>query len=144
MPARPDNRPAMPSLRFVLTFVLALVCFAAPASATWSILIVDLATGEIAIGIATCLTGFDLQARTRSSSCPATASPRRSRSSGRSRCGETDPHRHAERYAGQRQILTQLGIADPGHQSRQYGIASLFGGSGDVHRQRGRARGPAT
>ena len=54
----------MPSLRVVVTFCLGLLLFAAPASATWSIVIVNLVTGEVAVGIATCLTGFDLRPNT--------------------------------------------------------------------------------
>lgn len=117
----------MPSLRFVLTFVLALVCFAAPASATWSILIVNLATGEIAIGIATCLTGFDLKPNTvvvvpgyGVAAAQSFVGPQSLRELIRTGLLNGTPASV---------ILTQLGIADPGHQSRQYGIASLFGGS---------------
>ena len=45
-------------LLLVLACVLAL---APPASATWSIVLVDSSTGEVAIAGATCLEGFDLQ-----------------------------------------------------------------------------------
>ena len=44
--------------------VAALAGLAGSASATWSILIVNTRTGEIAVGSATCLTGFDLEANT--------------------------------------------------------------------------------
>jgi len=37
---------------------------ASPAEATWSIILIDLRTGEVALGSATCLTNFDLQAGT--------------------------------------------------------------------------------
>lgn len=48
----------------LLAGILAAAGFTAPAQATWSILLVNTKTGEIAIGSATCLTGFDLQANT--------------------------------------------------------------------------------
>ncbi len=44
-----------------LALVLALLMlFAPPASATWSIILVDTATGEVAVGAATCLESMDL------------------------------------------------------------------------------------
>ncbi len=45
-----------------LPVLLALVLLAAPLAATWSIVVVDLATGEVAVATATCLTNFDLRA----------------------------------------------------------------------------------
>ncbi|RMH04891.1 MAG: DUF1028 domain-containing protein [Planctomycetota bacterium] len=48
-------------LRRLGTLLLALVLLAAPALATWSIVVVDLATGEVAVATATCLTNFDLR-----------------------------------------------------------------------------------
>jgi uncharacterized Ntn-hydrolase superfamily protein len=48
--------------RRVLAFALALLMVLAPAAgATWSIVLVDTATGEIAVGSATCLESFDLE-----------------------------------------------------------------------------------
>ena len=54
----------MPSVRAVVSFLAGLLLMAAQASATWSIVVVNLATGEVAVGIATCLTGFDLRPNT--------------------------------------------------------------------------------
>lgn len=54
----------MPSLRHLAYAFLSLLLLALPARATWSILIINLQTGEIAVGIATCLTGFDLRPNT--------------------------------------------------------------------------------
>ncbi len=43
---------------------LAAVSLAASAQATWSIILINTRTGEVAVGSATCLTGFDLRANT--------------------------------------------------------------------------------
>ena len=45
----------------LLTGLLALLLLAAPLPATWSIVVVNTATGEVAVGTATCLTNFDIQ-----------------------------------------------------------------------------------
>src|SRR5436190_23753028 len=47
--------------RWPAVFLIALLV-AGPVFGTWSIIIVDLATGEIAIGSATCLENYDLLA----------------------------------------------------------------------------------
>jgi len=43
------------------TSLLALLLLAAPLPATWSIVVVNTATNEVAVGTATCLTNFDIQ-----------------------------------------------------------------------------------
>jgi hypothetical protein len=43
------------------TCLLALILLAAPVPATWSIVVVNTATGEVAVGTATCLSNFDIQ-----------------------------------------------------------------------------------
>jgi uncharacterized Ntn-hydrolase superfamily protein len=48
-------------LRHLALAALALAGVGGVAKATWSIVVVDTATGEVAIGCATCLTGFDLE-----------------------------------------------------------------------------------
>ena len=45
----------------VWTSVLALLLLAAPLPATWSIVVVNTETNEVAVGTATCLTNFDIQ-----------------------------------------------------------------------------------
>ena len=55
------GRHIIDTMRAILHLVVALCLLAVPVRATWSILIVDTKTGEIAIGIATCLAGFDLR-----------------------------------------------------------------------------------
>jgi len=47
----------------LLRLTLALALAAAPAAATWSVVIVNRATGEVALGQATCIVGPDLQAQ---------------------------------------------------------------------------------
>ncbi|MEO6597332.1 MAG: DUF1028 domain-containing protein, partial [Planctomycetota bacterium] len=117
----------MPSLRAFVSFLLGLALFAAPASATWSILIIDLATGEVAIGIATCLTGFDLRPNT------IVVVPGYGVAAAQSFLGPLSLREliRAQMLAGTpvNQILAQLAAADPSHQTRQYGIASLTGGT---------------
>ncbi len=51
----------MHSFRPVLLITATLLALAQPAAATWSIVIVDRDTGEVAIGSATCLLNFDLE-----------------------------------------------------------------------------------
>ncbi len=118
----------MPSLRTVVSFLIGLLLFVSPAAATWSILIIDLATGEIAIGIATCLTGFDLRPST------VVVVPGYGVAAAQSFVGPLSLREliRAGLLNGQtaQQILAALAAADPGgHQSRQYGIASLTGGT---------------
>lgn len=116
----------MPSPRNLAAFLFAVLWLASPAWATWSILIIDLATGEIAIGIATCLTGFDLRPNT------VVVVPGRGVAAAQSFVGPLSLREliRSGLLAGTPAsvILNQLAVADPGHQSRQYGIASLVGG----------------
>ena len=48
-------------MRRFLAVLISVGVLATPVSATWSILIVDTRTGELAVGSATCLTGFNLR-----------------------------------------------------------------------------------
>lgn len=45
----------------LLTALFAFLLLAAPLPATWSIVVVNTVTGEVAVGTATCLTNFDIQ-----------------------------------------------------------------------------------
>jgi hypothetical protein len=117
--------PTMSFLRRALALVLsALLC--GPLSATWSIILIDLRTGEIAVGCATCLTGFDLRqgvpvilvgvgAGCAQSSVDAT--------------GQNRLLIRNQLLAGTSpsQILVLLAQQDPGHQTRQYGIVDTQG-----------------
>lgn len=116
----------MPSIRTLLAFIVGLLLFAAPAAATWSIVIVNVLTGEVAVGIATCLTGFDLRPNTvvivpgyGAAAAQSFVGPLSLRILIRDGLLSGDS-------AGQ--ILAALAAADVGHQQRQYGIVSLTGG----------------
>ncbi|MBL9076212.1 MAG: DUF1028 domain-containing protein [Planctomycetes bacterium] len=116
----------MVPLRLLSWFFGALLLAASPLRATWSIVIVDLATGEVAIGIATCLTGFDLR--------PATivVVPGYGAAAAQSFIGPLALREliRSGLLAGTpaAQILAQLAAADVGHQGRQYGIVGLTHG----------------
>jgi uncharacterized Ntn-hydrolase superfamily protein len=116
----------MPVSRRV-AFLLVLLLCALPLPATWSILIVDLATGEVAIGIATCLTGFDLKPNT------VVVVPGYGIAVAQSAVGPLNLRAAIREQlllgTPAAQILAQLAAIDPGHQIRQYGIASLTGGA---------------
>ncbi|MCR9248661.1 MAG: DUF1028 domain-containing protein [bacterium] len=117
----------MPPLRNLAFAALSLLLFALPARATWSILIVDIATGEVAIGIATCLTGFDLRPST------VVVVPGYGVAAAQSFVGPLNLREliREEILKGTpaNQILALLQQADPGHQSRQYGIAGVINGT---------------
>ena len=110
--------------RAVVAGVLCAV--AGRASATWSIVVVDVRTGEIAVASATCLTGFDLQANT-----PvlvvgvggATAQ------SAVDQFGLNRTYIRDQFYLGTAPdaILTGLAARDTSHQSRQYGMVDALG-----------------
>jgi|GEM_PF-1381784 len=116
----------MPSARNVTSFLVGLLLMAANAAATWSIVVVNLATGEVAVGIATCLTGFDLRPNT------VVVVPGRGVAAAQSFVGPLSLRQLIRDgfLSGQSaaQILQALANADGGHQSRQYGIVSLTGG----------------
>ncbi|MCA8976231.1 MAG: DUF1028 domain-containing protein [Planctomycetes bacterium] len=117
----------MPTLRQLAYALSSLILFALPARATWSILIVDLATGEVAVGIATCLTGFDLRPST------IVVVPGYGVAAAQSFVGPLSLRQiiRTELLNGTptNQILAMLAAADTGHQSRQYGIAGVVHGT---------------
>lgn len=101
---------------------------ATTADATWSIILIDTRTGEVALGSATCLTNFDLQAGTPvllTGIGGATAqsfvdNTGQNRTFIRDRLIDgTDPDL----------IIELLADFDPGHQTRQYGIGDVMGGT---------------
>ncbi len=102
-----------------LIFVLGLFAPALPA--TWSIILVNTVTGEVALGVSTCLTGFDLarwvpvivvgKGAGAAQSFVNPAGTNRLLIRDQLRLG-TDPL----------QILQLLKAQDPAHQTRQYGI----------------------
>ena len=113
----------------------AVLSIAGTAQATWSILLVDTRTGEIALGSATCLTGFDLRANTPVIITGVGAATAQSfvDSSGRNR---VRIHNGFALGLTPSEILADLSTFDTGHQTRQYGIvdttglAATFSGSG--------------
>lgn len=114
------------TFRHLLACTLALLAIAAPLSATWSIILVNVRTCEIAIASATCLTGLDLArfvpvivvgkgAAAAQSFVDATGN---NRILLRDQLAlGTDPA----------QILNLLANSDAGHQTRQYGIVDIRG-----------------
>jgi len=104
----------------------AMMLGAGSARATWSIIIVDTRTREIAVGSATCLTGFDLQANTpvvivgvgAATAQSAVDSDATNRTFIRDGLFAGDPLET---------ILAGLAQRDSSHQSRQYGVVD-FGG----------------
>lgn len=117
----------MSRIRSLLLSLLALAAFATPARATWSIIIVDTRTGEIAIGCATCLTGFDL----------LTITPvllvNRGAAAAQASVNIGSIQNRAVIWAGlmslasPAEILSALAAQDPQHQTRQYGIVDVLG-----------------
>lgn len=116
----------MPSIRPLLAFLAGMLLFAANASATWSIVIVNVVTGEVAVGIATCLTGFDLRPNT------VVIVPGHGAAAAQSFVGPLSLRELIREGflngESASQILANLATADPSHQTRQYGIVSLTGG----------------
>src|ERR1043165_5145275 len=107
---------------------IALLALAAsPASATWSIILVDTRTGEIAVGSCTCLSSFDLRDNTPGLIPLVGAATAQSSvdSTGQNRVFIRD--RLAQGLSPD-QILTQLASFDSGPQPRQYGIADARAG----------------
>lgn len=126
---------AMDRLRHL---VVLLVTFLLTGSlnATWSIILIDTRTGEIAIGSATCLTGFDLQANA------SVVVVGRGAAAAQSFIDTTGQNRiliftQLGLGTDPAQILALLAASDPGHQTRQYGIVDTqgraigFTGTGD-------------
>lgn len=115
----------MPFLRGLLSFFAALMLVDS-LRATWSIILVDRRTGEVAIASATCLTGFDLQ----SNACVVVVG--RGAAAAQSFVDLSGMNRmlifsQLQLGADPQQILAQLAATDTGHQSRQYGIVDTQG-----------------
>lgn len=99
---------------------------AASAEATWSIILVDTRTGEVAIGSATCLTGFDLRAGT------PVLIPGVGGATAQSFVDSTGQNRVVIRDelilgTDPDEVLDVLAAFDVGHQTRQYGIVDAYG-----------------
>ncbi len=115
----------MSILRALLSCLMALL-LVDTVRATWSIILVNRRTGEVAIASATCLTGFDLQ---REASVVLVG---RGAAAAQSFVDNTGQNRlliFQQLQAGTdpSQILALLAASDSGHQSRQYGIVDTQG-----------------
>ena len=128
-PCRRSAAPTAPTAPTALAAAAALLACAGSAHATWSILLVDTRTGEIALGSATCLTSFDLRAGTPVIITGVGAATAQSfvDSSGRNRVRIRDGLALGLTPA---EIFADLATFDPGHQTRQYGIVDVTGGTG--------------
>ncbi len=106
--------------------LLAIVSLTLPASATWSIVMVNKRTNEVVIGSATCLTFFDLE-RGASIVVPgvgAGAAQSYVDTSGKNRLTIRLGLRTGKDPVD---ILQELKDQDPGHETRQYGIVDNQG-----------------
>jgi hypothetical protein len=114
----------MRPLRSLLAFSLATTLLALPASATWSIIIVNTRTGEIAVGSATCLDGFNLEQW-----LPVIV-PGKGAACAQSAVDQTGANRmriwsYLHQDMDPQQMLVRLQAHDNLHQQRQYGIADF-------------------
>ena len=121
------------AVRSVLATLGAAACVLAAgrASATWSIVIINTRTGEVALASATCLTNFDLEANTPvllpligGATCQSAVDQ-----FGLNRTYIRDRMLQGVPLA---QILSGLSTFDPSHQIRQYGLGTVHGGAGDL------------
>ena len=113
-------------LRRLITSFVALLVLAVPARATWSIILVNIRTGEIAIASATCVPGLDLTVYVPVIVVGKGAGAAQSfiDQTGVNRLLIRDQLRLGTDPA---QILALLAASDPSHQTRQYGIVDLNG-----------------
>ena len=100
---------------------------ATSASATWSIVIINTRTGEIAVGSATCLTGFDLRANT-PVLIPGIGAATAQSSVDQNGFNRVFMRDRLLEGVDPQDILTLLEGFDTAHQTRQYGIADARGG----------------
>jgi uncharacterized Ntn-hydrolase superfamily protein len=109
-----------------LTLLATLAAASAPARATWSIIIVDRESKEVAIGSATCLTGFNLKRNLPVVLVDVGAAAAQASIDALARNRQVI---HAELLAGTppAEILALLAEQDYSHQSRQYGIVDTLG-----------------
>ncbi|MEZ6013998.1 MAG: DUF1028 domain-containing protein [Planctomycetota bacterium] len=115
----------MGPLQRLLVVLLALV-LAVPASATWSVVLYNRVTGECGVAVSSCVPGFSLGGYVPVLVVGEGAAAAQSfvDVSGVTRTRIRDGVRNGESPAD---ILTALALLDPGHQTRQYGIACRGG-----------------
>ncbi len=112
----------------ILATAVSLLCLCVPAQATWSIVIVDRESKEVAIGSATCLLNFDLER-----GLPVVL-VNRGAAAAQSQIDSTGVNRARIRQellngTPPSQILQLLRASDGSHESRQYGIVDTLGRS---------------
>jgi uncharacterized Ntn-hydrolase superfamily protein len=114
-------------LRRSLLVSLGLVVVGARASATWSIVCVDLETREVGVATATCLENFNLRTAVPVIFVGEGAAAAQSfvDSTGQNRRLIYFSYRDTEETPAE--ILAQLALQDPGHGTRQYGIVNFAG-----------------
>lgn len=112
--------------RLCAAAVAAMGVLAGSASATWSIVVADMRTGEVGVASATCLTNFDLRAESPVLLIGVGAGAAQSAvdQSGRNRTVLRDALADTLDPAA---ILAALEDFDGAHRTRQYGIADVFG-----------------
>ncbi|MDQ7012956.1 MAG: FG-GAP-like repeat-containing protein [Planctomycetota bacterium] len=115
-------------MRRTLISLAAAAGLATQASATWSIILINTRTGEIAVGSATCLTSFDLQAGT-PVLIPGFGAATAQSSVDQGGFNRVFIRDRLLEGVDPSEIITQLEGFDNGHQTRQYGIASTPGGT---------------
>lgn len=128
MSARPTPRvrPHLPRPAAGLLALAAGLCLAPAADGTWSIVLIDTRTGEVALGSATCLTAFDLQAGT------PVLLPLIGGATAQSFVDSSYQNRVLIRdrllaRVHPDDILDELDGFDSGHRTRQYGMGDTLG-----------------
>jgi hypothetical protein len=115
-------------LKRLMGICMGLAALVMPASATWSIVVVNRITGEVGIACATCLANFNLEQGVPVIVVGKGAAAAQSflDITGNNRLFMFNALKNAN--ADPQSILDSLAISDMGHQTRQYGILSLAGG----------------
>ncbi|TAJ14105.1 MAG: DUF1028 domain-containing protein [Planctomycetota bacterium] len=114
----------MPSLLRNASAALACAALSSVLNATWSVVVVDLATGEVCIASATCIESFNLKSK-----LPALV-PAHGAGAAQSLIDLTGQNRlkiwkNLQLGKSPQQILDLLAAADGSHQARQYGIVDF-------------------
>jgi len=115
-------------LRNLFMAFVGLLSLVLPASATWSIVVVNRITGEVGVACATCIANFDLER-----AVPMIVVGKGA-AAAQSFIDMTGANRQfifqelKKTNADPQTILDALAVMDMGHQTRQYGILSLNGG----------------
>jgi len=115
----------VPSFRRFSAILLALILFAGQALATWSIVVVNLATGEICVACATCIENFNLRAAV--SILAQEAGAGASQAFGAPTTTRIFINDMLLMGVPPQEILDQIDVFDNQFESRQFGIVDLMG-----------------